>query len=123
MHYGLSGPDLDYLEWTRRFGAFSEVIHLQQTTPDASHHWPFTEPYLQRGHIEMQKVLDALVESHRSAENSPLSEHLAPADRCWLVAEIIPGSTKNEKDLLAELRASSDYLHGFVPESGLTFGV
>jgi len=121
MHYGLSGPDLDYLEWIRRFGAFAEVIHLQQTTPDGSHHWPFTEEYNQRGHIDVQRVLDALVESHEGAEKSPISEAVAPADRCWLVAEIIPGSTKNETKLLEELRLSSEYLHRFVPEGGMVF--
>jgi len=121
MHYGLSGPDLDYLAWIRRFGAFAEVIHLQQTTPDASHHWPFTEEYNRRGHIDIGRVLDALVESHEAAEESSISESVAPADRCWLVAEIIPGSTKNETELLEELSTSSDYLHGFVPEFGMVF--
>jgi D-erythrulose 1-phosphate 3-epimerase len=123
MHYGLGGPDLDYVEWIRRFGAFSEVIHLQQTTPDGSHHWPFTEEYNRRGHIEMQKVLDALVASHEAAEASPVSEAMAPTDRCWLVAEIIPGSTKNETALLEELKLSSEYLSRFVPDGGMAFSV
>jgi len=121
MHYGLTGPDLDYLEWIKRFGAFSEVIHLQQTTPEASHHWPFTDQGNERGHVEMQKVLDTLVASHEAAENSPITEALAPADRCWLVLEAIPGSTKNEETLLEELKISAEYLHRFVPEGGMVF--
>src|SRR5205823_499680 len=64
MHYGLSGPDLDYREWLRRFGAATEVIHLQQTTPDASHHWPLIEPYNERGHVRREEVLEALQQSH-----------------------------------------------------------
>jgi len=121
MHYGITeGPDLDYLEWVRRFGAFSEVIHLQQTTPEASHHWPFTDAYNERGHIDIPRVLEALEESHKAAADSPIAEALPPADRCWLVAEIIPGSTKNESLLLEELSVSAEYLKQFVPEGGIT---
>jgi len=123
MHYGLDGPDLDYLEWIRRFGAFSEVIHLQQTTPDGSHHWAFTEDYNQRGHVDVQKVLDALTASHQAADDSPVREHLESVDRCWLVAEIIPGSTKSEDRLLEELKLSAAYLKRFVPEGGTVLEV
>lgn len=123
MYYGLGGPDLDYIEWCRRFGAVSEIIHLQQTTRDASHHWPFTEEYNQRGEIEIPAILDALEQSHHEFENSPLAEVLDPVDHSYLIAEIIPGSTKTEEKLLDELRVSSEYLHQFVPEEGLTLSV
>ncbi len=123
MYYGLGGPDLDYVEWCRRFGAVSEIIHLQQTTRDASHHWPFTEEYNQRGEIEIPAILDALEQSHHEFENSPLAEVLDPVDHSYLIAEIIPGSTKTEEKLLDELRVSSEYLHQFVPEEGLTLSV
>ncbi len=123
MHYGLDGADLDYVEWIRRFGAFSEVIHLQQTTPDGSHHWAFTEDYNEQGHVDVQKVLDALNASHQAADASPVHEHLQPVDRCWLVAEIIPGSTKHEDKLLEELALSAAYLKRFVPQGGMVLEV
>ena len=44
---------------------------------------------------------------------------MKPVERHWLVAEIIPGSTKHEEPLLAELTASAAYLRRFVPEGGL----
>lgn len=119
MHYGLSGEDLDYAEWVRRFGATCEVIHLQQTTPDASHHWPFTEQYNRRGHVDVEKVLEALSWSHRHYDELPVSRVLPKADFHWLVAEIIPGSTRTETELLNELAESSRYLRSFVPEGGL----
>ncbi|MGQ9731634.1 MAG: sugar phosphate isomerase/epimerase family protein [Candidatus Zipacnadales bacterium] len=119
MHYGLTGPDLDYGEWVRQFGAFSEVIHLQQTTPDGSHHWAFTETYNRQGHIEVPRVLEALEESHQNAADSPVAQVLPPAERCWLIAEIIPGSTKNETQLLEELRLSAEFLKQYVPEGGM----
>ncbi|CEK18265.1 sugar phosphate isomerase/epimerase family protein [Chthonomonas calidirosea] len=119
MHYGLAGPDLDYTEWIRRFGATCAVIHLQQTTPDASHHWPFTEEYNRRGHIRMEKVLEALQRSHAEYEQSPLAQVLPRATKQWLVAEIIPGSTKTEAQLLKELEETARFLRGYVPEGGL----
>jgi len=123
MHYGLQGPDLDYLEWVRRFGAFTEILHLQQTTPDASHHWPFTDEYNARGHVRVPDVLEALTWSHRHAAKSPLSEVLAPCETCILIGEWIPGSTKTEAKLLEELAASARHLRQFVPEGGLTISV
>lgn len=123
MHYGLSGPDLDYREWLRRFAPWAEIIHLQQTTPDASAHWPFTSEYNERGHIRMDAVLEAIGEGHERAESSPVSECLEPVDHHWLILELVPGSTKNEQRLLAEMRESAEYLYQFVPRGGMTLTV
>jgi len=119
MHYGLEGADLDYLEWVRRLGAFTEILHLQQTTPDGSHHWPFTPEFNEKGHVRIPALLEALEWSHRHAAESPLAAVLPPCDSCILIGEWIPGSTKTEERLLAELRASARYLREFVPEGGL----
>jgi sugar phosphate isomerase/epimerase len=123
MHYGLTGPDLDYREWIRRFAPWAEVIHLQQTTPDASHHWPFTAEYNQRGHVRMEAVMDALVDAHRHAESSPISEVLAPVDHHFFILELVPGSTKNEETLLREMKESAEYLQQFVPREGMTLSI
>jgi len=119
MHYGLAGPDLDYLEWIRRFGAFTELLHLQQTTPDASHHWPFSPEYNQRGHIRLPETLEALRWSFEHAAESPVAQVLAPVEECILIGEWIPGSTKTEDRLLEELAASAAYLRKYIPEGGL----
>jgi D-erythrulose 1-phosphate 3-epimerase len=123
MHYGLSGADLDYLEWVRRFGAYTEILHLQQTTPDGSHHWPFTPEFNERGHVRVDAILEALEWSHRHAAESPLARVLAPCESCILIGEWIPGSTKTEPKLLDELGASAKYLREFVPEGGLELAV
>jgi sugar phosphate isomerase/epimerase len=123
MHYGLSGPDCDYREWLRRFGPWSEVVHLQQTTPDASAHWPFTEHYNQIGHIRMEEVVQALIEGHQQALNSPLAQVLPPVDHNWLILELIPPSTKNEATLIEEMRLSAEYLYRYVPPEGMTVTV
>lgn len=123
MHYGLSGADLSYVEWVRRFGAFTEILHLQQTTPDASHHWPFLPEYNERGHVRIEATLEALEWSHQHAAESPLAGVLQPCDQCILIGEWIPGSTKSETRLLEELSASARYLRQFVPEGGLKLTV
>ncbi len=123
MHYGLAGDDLSYLAWLRRLAPFAEIIHLQQTTPDGSHHWAFTEEYNQRGHIEMEPLIEAIQTGHEHWLDSPVSEHMQAVDRSFLIAEIIPGSTKNETALLDELRISSDYLKQWLPDGKLRLTV
>ena len=123
MHYGLQGEDLDYLEWVRRLGAFTALIHLQQTTADGSHHWPFTPEFNERGHVKIDAILEALQWSHQHAAESPLAGVLSTCDECILIGEWIPGSTKTEAKLLAELSASAKYLREFVPEGGLKLSV
>jgi hypothetical protein len=122
-HYGLDGDDLRYEEWLRRFGATAELIHLQQTTRDASHHWPFTPEYNEKGAVRIEAVLEALAESHRAYADSPVAEHLPPVDRHYLVCEIIPGSTKTETRLLDELKTTAAYLRRWIPEGGLVVSV
>ncbi len=123
MHYGLSGPDLDYREWLRRFAPWAEIVHLQQTTPDASAHWPFTKEYNERGHIDVQAVLDAIAEGHQNAEKSPVSDVLPPVERTFLILELVPGSTKTEEKLLAEMKESAQYLAQYIPPDGLDLTV
>ena len=123
MHYGLNGDDLSYVKWLERFAAFSEIIHLQQTSPDHSAHWPFMEPYNERGHIRMEVVLEAIEKSHRQVSANPVAEVLEPVSRSVLVLEAIPGSTKTESDLLDELKQSNEYLSKYVPFEGLALSI
>src|SRR5439155_6991701 len=71
VHYGLTGADTDYLAWLRRFASVAEVIHLQQTTPDASLHWAFTHGYNSRGHVRMESVIEAIQYSHAHHDEQP----------------------------------------------------
>ncbi|MEA3344661.1 MAG: TIM barrel protein [Chloroflexota bacterium] len=123
MHYGLEGEDLSYEEWLRCFAPVSEVIHLQQTTADASAHWPFTPEYNAQGHVDGEAVLDAVKEGHRRFDSSPLAEYMAPVERNLLIVEAIPGSTYTEEQLLEDLTETARYLRQFVPEGGLSLSV
>ena len=123
MHYGLNGGDVDYIAWLKRFATAAEVIHLQQTTPDASHHWPFTEEYNRRGHVRMEAVIEAIRDAHAHHHEQPFAEFMKPVERHWLVAEIIPGSTKTESALLQELTESAAHFRQFIPEGGMTIEI
>ncbi|MDI9485316.1 MAG: TIM barrel protein [Bacillota bacterium] len=119
MHYGLQGKDLEYEEWLRRFGAACEVIHLQQTTRDASRHWTFNEEYNATGDIKMEEVLKALKWSHENYHRQPWAKYLAPAAQTTLVLEYIPGSTTTEERVLREISEGCSYLRNYVPKGGL----
>jgi sugar phosphate isomerase/epimerase len=121
QQYGLAAPDTDYREWLRRFGAFAEIVHVQQTTPEASAHWPFTPKYNEQGHVSVPDVLESLNKSHEQAAGTALARCLPPVSRTYLVAEIIPSSTKNEKTIIAELSETARFLRQFIPEGGLTW--
>ena len=123
MHYGGSGLDLDYTEWLTRFAAVSETIHLQQTTRDASRHWPFTEECNKKGHIRVEAVIEAIRESHKRFSESPISKVMKPVGVHYLTLEAIPGSTKPEEKLLRELKTSAEYLSQYIPEEGLELEV
>lgn len=55
--------DRDPYRWLRELGAVSPIVHIQQTEPDHSRHWPFIEPYNSSGIIVPEKVIAALEES------------------------------------------------------------
>ncbi|ACK41726.1 MULTISPECIES: sugar phosphate isomerase/epimerase family protein [Dictyoglomus] len=121
MHYGLSGEDLSYEEWLKRFAVFSPIIHLQQTTRDASAHWPFTEEYNAIGHVKIEKVLSAIEYSFKHYKESPISQYLKPVEEIILIAEIIPSSTKTEEKLLKELKETAEYLRNYIPKGGIYY--
>jgi hypothetical protein len=73
--------------------------------------------------VRIDAVLESLRESYRRARQAPEKQPVPLVDHVYLIAEIIPGSTKTEKALLAELKESCDDLRRFVPEGGLDLGV
>jgi len=119
--YGASGADAEYTKWLEEFGSVCEVVHIQQTTPEASAHWPFTEEYNRRGHVRIEEVLSAIEKSHRNYAEQPFARFLPPVSRTILVVEFIPGSTMTEATVLASLRETSDYLRSYIPEGGMAF--
>ncbi len=53
----------DPYPWLERLGAYSPIIHLQQTVLHKSNHWPFTDEYNSQGIIHPEKVIATLEKS------------------------------------------------------------
>ena len=83
--------------------------------------YELVEPVVGRGNVTV-RVAAAMDfdQVGRTVESFDLDQQVTVReDR----AEIIPGSTKTEEALVEELSVSSDYLHEFVPEEGLTLSI
>ena len=102
QNYRHSKADRDPLKWLEKFGARSPIIHLQQTPPEASHHWPFTKKYNAIGRIRPDEVVDAL-ERSGSKEN-------------YLMLEIFFSLYVNEKTILREMEESVAYWRPYVTD-------
>jgi len=121
--YGLEGDELRYEEWLRRFAAACEVIHLQQTTRDASEHWPFTSKYNEAGDVRIEKIIECVRWSYENCEKQNWSKFIKPPEHIVLMMEVIPRSTTTEEILLRDLAECAAQLREHVPEGGLTLTV
>jgi sugar phosphate isomerase/epimerase len=55
---GASDVDRDPYEWLRRLGAYTQVVHLQQTDGIGDRHWPFTAEFNRQGIVEPGRVVE-----------------------------------------------------------------
>jgi hypothetical protein len=92
--------DEDPYNWLREFGSLAEVIHLQQTTYDSSHHWPFTDHYNKKGIITAEKVIEAL-EASGSKEN-------------YLILEIFFSLSSNDNQILDDMIETVNYWKSYL---------
>jgi D-erythrulose 1-phosphate 3-epimerase len=90
---GSTGADRDPYAWLRHFGGgrLGEV-QLQQSDGLADTHWPFTAERNAAGRIDPDRVLDALAEGG--------------AEDVAMVLEVIPPFEQDDKQVLADLKAS-----------------
>jgi len=88
--------------WIEKLGAWSPVIHLQQTVLHKSNHWPFTREYNEQGIIHPEKVLDALEKS--GCKESLLMFEIGHREH-W----------DNDFRVVEDLKASVDYWRPYVP--------
>lgn len=103
--------------WMTAFGAYSPIIHLQQTNGTVSAHHPFTVKFNREGIVSPQRVLSALYQAYL---NDP-DDQLPP--RCqdiYLTLEIFSGTAEQPGNILSSIRESVAYWRKFVPEDGLT---
>ncbi|MCC6614261.1 MAG: hypothetical protein IT320_12340 [Anaerolineae bacterium] len=108
--------DGDPYHWLRRFGAYSPIIHLQQTDGMSSAHRPFTAQFNATGIIQPEKLLRALAEAYARDDDPGLPP------RCqdiYLTLEIFSGTAQKPAAILANIRESVAYWRQYIPEDGL----
>ncbi|MEM1570044.1 MAG: TIM barrel protein [Candidatus Bathyarchaeia archaeon] len=96
----VSEKNADPYSWLRELGAFSPVIHMQQTDGKGDRHWPFTEKYNKIGIIDPKKVIEA-IESSGALET-------------YLMLEYIPPFEEEDDRVLENLKESLKYLKDFI---------
>ncbi len=91
----------DPYRWLRELGRYAEIVHLQQTEPNHSRHWPFTPDYNALGIVEPAQVLEALSEG--GAGDLDLAFEIAHRE-VW----------EQEPRVLDDLKASVEYWRPFL---------
>jgi D-erythrulose 1-phosphate 3-epimerase len=64
----IGGDQADPYAWIRRYARLSPIIHIHQTNPKGSSHWPFIPEFNALGDILPQKVLQAMADSGAEQE-------------------------------------------------------
>ena len=108
--------DGDPYAWLAALGAYSPIIHLQQTDGTRSAHLPFAEANNQSGIITAPRVLAALQASYRSPR---LPASIPPVEEIYLTIEVFLGTAANPYAALQELRQTVSYWRRFIPEDGI----
>jgi hypothetical protein len=64
-HRNMNGneEEKDHLAWIRKYGSKCDVIDCQQTDVSASHHWPFTDEFNNKGVVKPWEVVQAINDS------------------------------------------------------------
>jgi sugar phosphate isomerase/epimerase len=109
--------DSDPYRWLKELGAWSPIIHMQQTDGFTSSHAPFIPETNAKGIIEGSKFFKALAESYNRPEEPGMPRY---ADSIVLVFEIFLGNVTYPYDGLENLKETLEYWRRFVPHDGMT---
>lgn len=102
-------------EWLRELGAYSPIIHMQQTDGITSGHAAFTPAANQKGIIKGRELLDALLDAY----DKPVDPAMPPrAEAIYLSFEIFISNIAYLRDSLDGLRKSVGYWREFIPRDG-----
>ncbi len=91
---GAAGPDADPYAWLAHFGPRIAEVQLQQSDGLGDRHWPFTPEHHAAGRVDPGQVLDTLAS--------------AGVDDMLLILEVIPAFEADDRQVIADLRASAD---------------
>jgi len=109
--------DCDCYAWLSQLGAYSPIIHLQQTNGLTSSHWAFTQEFNSRGIITPQKVLKAIKQSYDTPQEENMPQKV---DKIYLTLEIFTPTASINYDTLRSISESASYWREFIVEDGMT---
>jgi sugar phosphate isomerase/epimerase len=107
--------DGDCYAWLRELGAYSPIIHLQQTNGRCSSHLPFTAENNAWGIIDGGRVLQAL----KAAYDKPMEEMPAKCETIYLTLELFAETGVIMRDFMDDLRESVSYWRQWIPRDGM----
>ncbi|MDR2371218.1 MAG: TIM barrel protein [Treponema sp.] len=108
--------DNDCYAWLSELGAYSPVIHLQQTNGHASDHLPFTAEHNGGGIIDGGKVLRALKASY---EKAPARDMPPRCGKIYLTLEVFAGTAAVMHNFLSDIRESVSWWRRWIPRDGV----
>ncbi len=103
--------------WLEELGAYSPIIHLQQTNGRTSSHAPFTTETNRDGIISPRSVLEALKKSYAMPDDPSMPPK---TDRITLAFEIFISNVKYPHDAIDELKETAQYWKQYIPRDGMT---
>jgi D-erythrulose 1-phosphate 3-epimerase len=115
-HLFSDAEDSDLYAWIEQLGAYSPVIHLQQTDGTVSAHRPFTPWNNRTGIVSPREVLAALYRSYLKSEDQRLPPR---CQEVFLTLEVFSGTAERSADILANIAQSVAYWRQFLPEDGV----
>ncbi len=108
--------DGDCYQWIRKLGAYSPIIHLQQTDGRSSDHLPFSAETNAKGIISGEKILRTIKESYdRPAENGMPEK----VKEIYLTLEVFSGTSQFPHIILENYRKTVQYWRQYIPEDGI----
>lgn len=108
--------DGDPYTWLEKLGCYSPIVHLQQTTGNASSHQPFTRECNKTGIIAGDKVLKAIKASYRQKEEAGMPPM---CKKIYLTLEMFSSTADINEDIIYKLKESVKYWRRFIPVDGL----
>jgi hypothetical protein len=111
--------DEDLYRWAEKLGAYSPIIHLQQTDGTYSAHRPFTKKYNNGGIVRPDKLLKALAACYDAPEPDGMPPRVK---EIYLAFELFFGVTESAGSILDAVRESIQYWRAYIPRDGITLG-
>jgi sugar phosphate isomerase/epimerase len=114
-HLFAEQKDTDCYAWLSELGAYSPIIHLQQTDGQSSAHLPFTPERNAWGIIDGKKILLAL----KTAYDRPEERIPKRCEKIYITLELFTDTAAIMRDFMADIRESVSYWRYWIPQDGM----